>query len=166
MALLGFAGQGLVDFLTPEERTFVGDPDGLRAALPDLVQKRFGDALPNWQGGNSTLFAGGTAPEPVKDAMRAAQAPMLGLLGLTSMVPGASAPELAAIDVPLFLGVGSADITGSPRRIPSDFPNAHDITLFVLDGAGHTHNIHEHRDVMWARLVQWSRGLASEIPDA
>ena len=145
VALLGFAGRGLVDFLTPEERTFADDPDGLRAALPGLVHNRFGDALPDWQGGNSTLFSGGTAPEPVKDAMRAAQGPMLGMLGLTSMVPGASTRELAEIDVPVFLGVGSADITGPPRRIPSDFPNAHDITLFVLEGAGHTHNIHEHR---------------------
>lgn len=166
VALLGFAGQGLIDFLTPEERTFANDPDGLRAALPALVEKRFGDALPHWQGANSTLFSGGNAPEPVKDAMRAAQAPMLGLLGLTAMIPGASAHELAAIDVPLFLGVGSADITGPPHRIPSDFPNAHDITLFVLEGAGHTHNIHEHREVMWARLAQWSGGVASEVPDA
>ena len=159
VALLGFAGQGLVDFLTPEERGFIGDPDGLRAALPDLVTKRFGDALPDWQGGNSTLFSGGTAPEPVKDAMRAAQVSMLGLLGLTSMIPGASEHELAAIDVPIFLGVGSADITGPPRRIPSDFPTAHDITLFVLEGAGHTHNIHEHRDMLWARLAQWAESL-------
>jgi pimeloyl-ACP methyl ester carboxylesterase len=159
VALLGFAGRGLADFLTDDERAYIGDPTAFRVALPRLVEQRFGSALPHWEGGNSTLFAGQSAPEPVKDAMRAAQSPMLGLLGLTSMMPGASAAELEAIDVPVFLGVGSNDITGPPHRIPSDFPNARDVTLFVLEGAGHTHNIHTDRARLWTRLVRWTREL-------
>jgi pimeloyl-ACP methyl ester carboxylesterase len=62
--------------------------------------------------------------------------------------------------VPVFLGVGSNDITGPPHRIPSDLPNARDVTLFVLEGAGHTHNIHDDRARLWARLARWTHEVA------
>ena len=162
LVLLGFAGRGLVEFLTDDERAFAHDPDGLRVALPDLVRRRFGDGLPVWESGTSSIFAGGSAPAAAKAAMRTAQARMLGMLGLTSMIPGASAAELAAIDVPVFLGVGSNDITGPAHLIPGDFPHAHDVTLFVLDGAGHTHHIDPRRAELWQRVVAWMASL----PDA
>jgi pimeloyl-ACP methyl ester carboxylesterase len=159
LVLLGFAGRGLVAHLTKDELAYANDPDGLRAALAALVKERFGDGLPVWESGPSSIFSGGSAPSAAKAAMRAAQARMLGMLGLTSMIPGASAPELAAIDVPLFVGVGSNDITGPPHRIPGDFPNAHDVTLFVLEGAGHTHHIDARRSELWERVVAWLTSL-------
>ena len=159
LVLLGFAGRGLVEHLREEELAYAGDPDGLRAALADLVRARFGDALPVWSSDGSSIFSGGSAPSAAKAAMRAAQARMLGMLGLTSMIPGASAAELAAIDVPVFVGVGSKDITGPPHLIPGDLPNAHDTTLFVLEGAGHTHHIDALRAELWHRVVAWLASL-------
>ena len=159
LALLGFAGHGLVEHLTDEERALADDPDGVRAALPRLVEQRFGDALPAFPGGTTSIFSNAAAPSAAKDAMRASQDRLLALLGLTSMIPGASAPELAAIDVPVFLGVGDADITGDPRVIPGHFPAATDITLFVLPDAGHAHNIAPTRARLWDRVAAWTRGL-------
>lgn len=159
LALLGFAGRGLVEHLTEEERAYANDPDALRTALPGLVEARFGDGLPVWESGPSSIFSGGGAPSAAKVAMRAAQARMLGMLGLTSMIPGASAPELAAIDVPVFVGVGGNDITGPAHLIPGDFPNAHDVTLYVLEGAGHTHHIDARRAELWDRIVAWLTSL-------
>lgn len=161
LALLGFAGRGLVDVLTDAERAVGDDPAAARAALPRLVQERFGSARPAFPQSTTSIFSGGPEPEAVKDAVRRTRAPLLALLGLTSMIPGASAPELATIDVPVFLGVGDGDITGDPRRIPGHFPNATDITLFVLEGAGHAHNIAARRAELWDRLADWAGVLPS-----
>jgi hypothetical protein len=163
LALLGFAGRGLVEHLRPTERALAGDPAGCRAALGDLVRERFGEPLPPFPASTTSIFSGGPAPQPVKDAMRRAQDRLLALLGLTSMIPGASAPELGAIDVPVFLGVGDGDITGPPERIPGDLPRAGDVTLFVLGGSGHAHNVAARRAELWDALADWAGGL--QVPD-
>jgi alpha-beta hydrolase superfamily lysophospholipase len=160
LALLGFSGSGLVDHLTAEERAVGDDADAARAALPWLVQERFGSARPDYPQATTSIFSGGREPEAVKDAVRGTRAPLLALLGLTAMIPGASAPELAAIDVPVFLGVGDEDITGDPRAIPGHFPNATDVTLFVLAGSGHAHNIAPRRVELWDRFADWAGSLA------
>jgi len=163
LVLLGFAGRGLVEHLTDEERGCADDPVALRRALPDLVRARFGDAAPPppAPSTSTSIFSGGPEPETVKAAMRAARAPLLALLGLTAMIPGASAAELAAVDVPVFLGVGDRDITGDPRAIPGHFPQATDITLYVLADAGHAHNIAPTRARLWDRVGTWTDALAA-----
>lgn len=158
-ALLGFAGRGLPDALTDDERAVADDPAAARSALPHLVAARFGTARPAPPARSTSMFSGGPEPEAVKEAMRAARGPLLAMLGLTSMIPGASAPELAALDVPLFLGVGDRDITGAPRDIPAHFPAATDVTLYVLADAGHAHNVAPTRARLWDRLVTWIDGL-------
>jgi alpha-beta hydrolase superfamily lysophospholipase len=159
LALLGFAGHGLVEHLTDEERALADDPAAAAAALPRLVAQRFGGALPALSGGTTSRFSDATAPAEAKTAMRAAQDRLLALLGLTSMIPGASAPELAAIDVPVFLGVGDADITGDPHVIPSHVPGSSDVTLFVLPHSGHAHHLAPTRTLLWDRLDAWARAL-------
>jgi len=159
LALLGFAGRGLLDFLDDDERACADDPVATRATLARLVAARFGSARPPYPEQTTSIFSGGPEPEAVKEAVRATRSPLLALLGLTSMIPGASAPELATIDVPVFLGVGDADITGDPRAIPGHFPNATDITLFVLARSGHAHNIAATRTDLWDRLTTWVDGL-------
>ncbi len=160
VALLGFSGRGLADFLDEDERACADDPASTRAALPRLVAARFGSARPSHPQQTTSMFSGGPEPEAVKEAVRATRSPLLALLGLTSMIPGASAPELATIDVPVFLGVGDGDITGNPRAIPGQLPNATDVTLFVLAGSGHAHNIAAGRSELWDRLGVWVDGLA------
>lgn len=160
VALLGFSGCGLVDVLTDDELACRDDPAATRAALPRLVRERFGGASPAPPAQSTSIFSGGPEPDAVKAAMRAARAPLLAMLGLTSMIPGASAPELAAIDVPMFLGVGDRDITGDPRAIPGHFPNATDITLYVVPDAGHAHNIAPTRARLWDRVASWTEALA------
>lgn len=166
VVLLGFAGRGLLELLTDDERAFARDPTGLREALPRLVAQRFSDPLAPFPEHSSSIFSGGGVPEPVKQAMRRSKDRLLTFLGLTAMVPGASARELAAIDVPVFLGVGDDDITGPPHRIPADFPNARDVTLFVLEGSGHAHNVAPRRAVLWDRIAAWVRSVVLQVPDA
>jgi len=163
LALLGFSGRGLPEQLGPAELACAGDPAAARAALPDLVRSRFASALPPFPARPGSIFAGGPEPEVAKAALRQARAPLLALLGMTSMIPGASAPELAAITVPVLLGIGERDITGEPRAVPAHFPAATDITLFVLAGAGHAHNIAARRAELWDRIVRWAGSLPGAL---
>ena len=159
LALLGFAGGGLPDALTDEERTYAGDPAATRREIARLVEARFGRPFPISQTATSPMLLAYPVAEPVEQALGDSRGHLLAVVGLTSMIPGASAEELAAIDVPVFLGVGVADITGDPFRIPPSLPGSRDITLFVLDGAGHNHNASPTRERLWDRLAAWARSL-------
>lgn len=47
------------------------------------------------------------------------------------------------------------DITGDPRMIPAELPGSDDITLFVLGGSGHNHNVDANRTRLWDRIAGW-----------
>jgi pimeloyl-ACP methyl ester carboxylesterase len=155
LVLLGFAGRGLVDYLSEEERSFIDDGPGLREHLTALVAARFGDPLPASQTSSSDLLVRAPVPDAARQALARCGAPLLAGVGLTSMVRGASKAELGAVDVPLFLGVGDADITGPADRLPGDFPSARDVTLYVLPESGHNHNVAPRRRELWDRIARW-----------
>lgn len=155
VALLGFAGGGLVEQLSDDERTFAGDPGRLAAAAPDLARARFGRPLSRGSTGPSPFLLAVDVPEHAVDAIAAAGSNLLNVCGLTSMVPGSSKPDLDVIDVPVFLGVGQFDITGPSHEIPAQFPASTDITLFVGPQMGHNHNVAPTRAILWDRLLVW-----------
>jgi len=155
LALLGFAGGGLRSALTEEEASYAGDPDGLAAALPALVAARFGRPLPQGGTASSDFLIAGVSEPLARQALARTQGPLLAMAGLTSMVPGSSAPALESIDVPVFFGVGEHDITGDARVLPGQVPASADVTLFVLAGSGHNHNIADNRRQLWDRVAHW-----------
>ena len=160
LALLGFEGRGLVDVLTPEELAYAGDQAGIEGAIAALTEARFADPLPIGTTATSPFLLGvEEVPSAALDAIATAKAAMLAVVGLTSMIPGSIRRELEAIDVPVFLGVGEHDITGPPREIPPQLPACSDITLFVLGGAGHNHNVASRRTELWDRLAAWVAAL-------
>jgi pimeloyl-ACP methyl ester carboxylesterase len=155
LGLLGFAGGGLPRVLGPAELAAAGDPARARAEVVGLARARFSRPLPVGTTGASELLLGVDVPGPARAALADAGGALLAVVGLTSMLPGASAPELAAVDVPVFLGVGDADITGPPLTVPAPFTAARDITLYVLAGSGHNHNVAPSRQALWDRLTRW-----------
>jgi len=159
VALLGFAGGGLPHALTDEERAYAGDPAAARREVARLAAVRFGRPFPGSQTSTSPMLLGVAVPEAVERALGEARGSLLAVVGLTSMIPGSSDEELAAVDVPVFLGVGSGDITGDPFKIPPSLPGSGDITLFVLVGAGHNHNAAPTRERLWDRLASWAYSL-------
>jgi hypothetical protein len=157
VALLGFGGAGLPDHLNDDERGYAGDHDELELALPALVAARFGTALVPPSGGGTTDSAflnPGVRPEP-RALLGVASGVLLALGGLTSMIPGASDAALAAVDVPVFLGVGEHDIVDGFDRLPSLLSSAPSVTEFVLPGAGHNHVIADGRELLWAEVGGW-----------
>jgi pimeloyl-ACP methyl ester carboxylesterase len=161
LGLLGFGSGGHDRFALSTEELGIGDdPDELRAAIVELTRQRFGRPLPRGSTATSDFLLGGMpVPEPVLESLGAVKSALLAVVGLTSMIPGSVAREMAAIDVPVFLGLGEHDIAGDPHGIPAYFGGCHDFTLFVLAATGHNHNVAPAREVLWDRLARWAAEL-------
>ena len=162
LGLLGFGSGGHERFALSTDELGVGDdPDELRAAIVELTRERFGRPLPRGSTATSEFLLGGMdVPEPALEALGSVKSALLAVVGLTSMIPGSIAREMAAVDVPVFLGLGEHDIAGDPHGIPALFTACRDLTLFVLPGTGHNHNVAPDREVLWDRLALWARGQA------
>ena len=80
---------------------------------------------------------------------------------MTMMSPGAIAPEAAAIEVPVFVGVGERDTVPEPKTEPTAYENASDVTVFVCKGLAHMHNFGTPRELMWTRFHAWADGVAA-----
>lgn len=77
-----------------------------------------------------------------------------------SSMPGILRDEAAEIAVPIFLGYGDVDVSPDPRREVEAFTASRDITLYVLAGSGHCHNMASTRRLLWDRLAIWCDGLS------
>jgi pimeloyl-ACP methyl ester carboxylesterase len=82
------------------------------------------------------------------------------LAAAEATVPYITAEAAAAIEVPVFLGYGEVDVSLSPHDEPSYFANSDDVTLFVLPGSAHCHNMANTRTVLWDRMDRWITALA------
>jgi pimeloyl-ACP methyl ester carboxylesterase len=166
IALLGWAGHGLPQYLDEQDRALgeLGETDP--AALIESARRRFGkDPFPVLQRGSSQLLIANPLPADAHQALVAARAPLLAVPGHASLIPGSARRAAAAVDVPVFLGVGENDIATSHRLIPNDFPASRDITLFILKGAGHNQNVEPGRHELWERVTSWADQLASRRND-
>ena len=159
IALLGFGGRGLPSHLSDEEKAYADDPERLRRDIVDLVRSKYDDPLPMMPRGSSEFLVAVPMEEPVHEALVAARTNMLALAGYSSMIPGNAGPEIAAIDVPVFVGLGDKDIGEPPHDVPSEFTSCHDVTLFVLEESGHNHNVSPNRERLWTRLISWAAAV-------
>jgi pimeloyl-ACP methyl ester carboxylesterase len=92
------------------------------------------------------------------------EAPIFGSATLPScavamLSPGYVAAEAAAVNCPVFIGLGERDTAREPHREPSAYERSVDITLFVCDQMAHMHNFASTRVKLWDRLVGWCRAL-------
>jgi hypothetical protein len=161
LVLLGFGGAGMRDRLTPEELALADDPDGVEERLAELTEQRFGEPLPMPRRGSSNLLVGAPMPTAVHAGLVAARTNMLAMVGLSSMIPGSIRPHAAAVDVPVFVGVGDRDIAGPPHVIPALFSASRDVALHVLGDSGHNHNVAPGRLALWDRAAAWVRTVTA-----
>ncbi len=175
-----FAGLGLLGFaqirdygetelagqLTPDERAVLGDPAALAANLVTLAQARFSRPLPQGSTARSPFLLGGMdVPEHALAALDACASHMIAVCGLGAMLK-CCAPDMALIDVPVFIGFGERDITGDARDTATALPRCRDISIFELPGAGHNHNVAPNRTVLWDRLAGWAEQVVPTRPTA
>jgi pimeloyl-ACP methyl ester carboxylesterase len=156
LCLLGFTGSGLASVLTADELRYDKDPDLLRTNLRRLVDARFGEPLPQGQPREDGFLVVGATNPLARHELARSFGPLLALVGLTSMIPGSLANELADIDVPVFIGNGEHDITGPIADLAQQLPSCPDLTLYTLAGAGHNHVVADNRHALWDRVGGWA----------
>ncbi len=154
VALLGFGGAGLPEYLTRGELSYGNDYERLEPVLAELARERFGTALVSGSSTSSDMLNPG-AITSARQLLRAASSPLLALCGLASMIPGTSNRALASIEVPVFIGVGENDIAGGVASVAALLTAAPSVETFVLAGAGHNHSISKNRTDLWDALGVW-----------
>jgi pimeloyl-ACP methyl ester carboxylesterase len=157
MLMLGFSTRGMADFNSPEENAYAGDPSGARANVVRLARIRhpepYFEIISN---PTSREVFGRGADRPAVMALATVREKCLATPSLFSMIPGSSAPDCAAIDVPVMLGIGDRDICGPPHEVPANFPASRDVTLLVLAETGHTHFVFPSRQELFDRVANWA----------
>lgn len=71
------------------------------------------------------------------------------------LTPKVVAAEAAAIDTPVFVGLGERDVCVDPRLEPSCYTSASEIAVCVVPRMAHMHNFATTRSVMWRRIHYW-----------
>ena len=106
------------------------------------------------------LFYGPDVPDPVVAADSAAASRLPALASAETLTAGFAAKYAAAIDVPVFLGLGGlVDLAPDPRAEFANYPNATDVTLYVVEGSAHCHNLSTNRAALWDRIAGWIPGV-------
>jgi pimeloyl-ACP methyl ester carboxylesterase len=163
VVLLGWGGHGLPEHLDDSELALGSDPDLLVSRLVDGAKKRHDKALTVLPRGSSRMLVAAEMPGDVHQALVDARSRLLAVVGYASLMPGSASRAAARIDVPVFLGVGENDIAVNHHQIPAEFPSSFDVTLFVLEAAGHNQNVEPNREQLWARVVGWAADLARRL---
>ena len=133
-----------------------GGPEA-RAAIIDAVVQSF--AEPYAPGDRTDLrdaFHLADVPESVLRAdVEQTTTVVPRLAAAQSTVPWFAAEAAAAVDVPVFLSYGEVDVSLAPYEEPKYFTGSNDVTLYVLRGSAHCHNMATTRLQQWRRLEQW-----------
>jgi pimeloyl-ACP methyl ester carboxylesterase len=159
LALLGFSASGLPAVLNEEELGYAGRPKELAGAVAKLSEARFGDPLPQWSNSVVGELEPGTIAAAIDTALAQASSKLLALVGMTAIVPGSVQPELDQLRAPIFAALGERDLAGKLDVLPGQLPACGDLTLFLLEGAGHNHNVAPNRQILWRRLARWAASI-------
>jgi pimeloyl-ACP methyl ester carboxylesterase len=159
IALLGWAGHGLPEFLDEVGLQLANHPERLADELVAAARLRHVDPLVDMPRGSMDFLVANRPSEDVHLALADARTPLLAIVGYASMIPGSATSCVASITVPVFLGIGDRDIARQPHHIPADFTNSGDLTVFVIPDAGHNHNVEPTRALLWDRLAAWALSL-------
>jgi pimeloyl-ACP methyl ester carboxylesterase len=77
------------------------------------------------------------------------------------ITPGYVAEFAAAVDVPVFLALGShVDVSPDPHAEVAHYRASRDITLYVVEGSAHCHNFSGGRIALWDRMATWIPSVA------
>jgi pimeloyl-ACP methyl ester carboxylesterase len=161
IAVLGFSTRGLPEYLMGEARELARDLSAARREVVRLARATFRTDYPviGRTEDGASLYAGKTAEPAGVEAIKAARQPLLPVTAFMSMLPGNVAPEAAAIDVPVFVGLGERDMAGPPLEAPKAFTASPAVTLEVLPGAGHSHFLFPARVQLFDALAAWAAKL-------
>jgi alpha-beta hydrolase superfamily lysophospholipase len=77
------------------------------------------------------------------------------------ITPGYVAEFAAAVNVPVFLALGShIDVSPDPYTEVANYRSSPDVTLCVVEGSAHCHNFSTARIALWDRMATWIPSVA------
>jgi pimeloyl-ACP methyl ester carboxylesterase len=160
VALLGFSTRGLPEYMSADAQKLT-QPEQ-RAQLPALARKLFVENYPviRSSGNGEQIYGSANADRRGVAALKTATDCLLPVTAYMSMLPDNVGPEAAAIEVPVFLGLGARDMAGPPHQIPAAFSRSRDVTLYVQPDAGHSHFLFPTRLDLFARFAAWAEWAA------
>lgn len=85
------------------------------------------------------------------------------ICAVAMLSPGYIKDEAAAVDVPVFIGLGERDVAPDPHREATAYSNATDVSLFICDRMAHMHNFASTRQTLWDRLADWCTAVARSV---
>jgi pimeloyl-ACP methyl ester carboxylesterase len=86
--------------------------------------------------------------------------------GAETVTPCFLEAAAGAIDVPVFLAFGATvDMSGNPYAEPANYQNSPDVTVHMVEGSGHCHNLAGSRQVLWDRIASWISAITATRPD-
>lgn len=80
------------------------------------------------------------------------------------MLPGAFAADAARITVPVLVANGERDTCPDPHAEAAAYPASRDVGIFIVPTMAHMHNFASTRALLWQRLHDWSRMVATAQP--
>lgn len=113
------------------------------------------------------LFHAPDVPEAVCTADDAAQSRVPVRAASEVTTPGFVRSYAADVDVPVLLAFGGVlDVSPDPWAETQNYGASRDITLVVLDGAAHCHNMASGRAILWNRISAWAATVAHPVVGA
>ena len=157
IVVLGHSGDGTWAALTDHERLLMDEPrDAREQAMVELARVRARGLPPETaRRAPPGSFFNDDVPRAVKGAFGAQRTELLYSCALSTMIPGHTDVEKAAIAVPVFLAFGDHDLTDDYEGNAARYPSSRDVTLFVLHNSAHCHNQATTRKELWDRVARW-----------
>ena len=78
------------------------------------------------------------------------------------IVPGAVAPEAAAVSVPVLVALGERDVCADPKGESRAYQSATSVDFYVCPRMGHMHNFAGTRELFWQRIETWANWVRIE----
>lgn len=163
---LGQSGLGLPQFLNARQIAASSVVAERRAdVVIALAREMFADPERERSGGVPGRFFAADVPTEVRVAFAQQQTTLLYACGLAAMIPGFTRSEKAAIEVPVFLGLGDEDLVVDGLGSAAFYTGTTDLTVFTLIDSGHCHNQASSRAILWNRLDRWIRSIEIAADD-
>jgi pimeloyl-ACP methyl ester carboxylesterase len=157
IVILGHSGDGTWEALTDDERLLMDVPrDDREEAMVELARVRARGLPPETaRRAPPGSFFNDDVPRAVKGAFGAQRTELLYSCALSTMIPGHTDIEKAAVAVPVFLAFGDHDLTDDYEGNAARYTSSPDLTLYVLRGSAHCHNQASSRGELWECVADW-----------
>ena len=157
IVVLGHSGDGTWEALTDDERLLMRVPrDAREQAMVELAHVRARGLPPETaRRAAPGSFFNADVPRAVRGAFGAQRTELLYSCALSTMVPGHTDAEKAAVTVPVLLAFGDHDLTDDYDGNAARYSSSPEVTLFVLRDSAHCHNQATTREELWERVAGW-----------